>query len=489
MTERDEINREQDSFDREAFMRDPRIEAVLGTVFGPVFGSQTESSHDPEDWRAVFRGHGPGQFDSEQSFVVAGICSNMIDRGVKITDEMLRQSAAYIASLGENGVFLFKKEIAKLSLKRLLTILEQFPSFEEFCGDMDRNTDLCRKLIGEFLDTSFFGHIFSTVIYSCGDSFRAGNDPFREFNQLKADLNHDTGNLFHIMQPCLDLVRSTKVSEDTRRDMCRILKRLLEDSIPLARQLVRAHLATIDDQMPISKFRLRDCFVHGANVNGNRFDYEVVSVGSPENWPDALSTAKPLTITNAIPSDLEVWGNPDVLALQGFQLGKNAIKAGSGDKNGVAIAITAEVLPNGCVALRFTDTGPGFCYDAMRAYFLRIASEKRARGAPLDLTERMLLSRALTDRVTPFALNQKLLGRGVSLSGGTGIGMSLLKTMATAMGGYVRHYRDPLFGVGVEEIIPNTPDSDVTKSSSRIMSAMARQMMDALDGEEKQLAA
>jgi signal transduction histidine kinase len=150
--------------------------------------------------------------------------------------------------------------------------------------------------------------------------------------------------------------------------------------------------------------------------------------------------------------------DPNALGLVMYNLVKNPIKlAKFGHRPYPNVQI--EVVPSsdgGCTSIFVRDDGIGVSHDALRTQFTERAMSRLKAGVKLAIVEECILDELWAPHVPPVALTNLLLDRGATTGHGTGIGLSLARTIVMdGHQGFIQLYDHPSRGAGVQILIPH----------------------------------
>jgi hypothetical protein len=207
-----------------------------------------------------------------------------------------------------------------------------------------------------------------------------------------------------------------------------------------------------------------------------------------------LAEAGPGKILHDFPKNLTFFGNADSIVLALFNYIKNSLKIGksmlnsaatkaleegasyeesreiSDAPNPVSVYIGAHPFGDNSIAFEVSDTGVGISYDQSMNDLTATAMAKQAREAPMNELERTALDEQWRSHIPPVALQSRLFERGKTLNPsskrtfssftGTGIGLDIVRAIASAHQGVALIEDRPGKGAVAKLILPNIKSTD-----------------------------
>ncbi|HBB02355.1 MAG: hypothetical protein US89_C0010G0023 [Candidatus Peregrinibacteria bacterium GW2011_GWF2_38_29] len=366
-----------------------------------------------------------------------------------------------LSKLNADETQIFAVKCIIKSLQVMIEALSKLPSFSDLeKANFDLNLlseakkiialcdEVCTKLNGVsgFIDSelfkmasTFIGHDAGTIIYLTRSYLGSLISSLKKLAEIdKPELNQNN----------VDWIAKIKL----------YLSQTYDHYTHLMAQVYKANLSIITGQPTMEKFDIKEALVPAMQQNANRFDYEI-------RESDGLSAADPIngTILCDIEPGLKLNADPNALALIAHNTIKNPLKicgrAGEGHE-GICVIVSARRLPNGSISIFIKDTGVGISDDAMRKHYKDKALVKLEHGEKLSLFEELLIDEQWSEHLPPAAISRRLFDRGESFSGGTGVGLHLVKNIIDAHQGHVRIFKHPKYGAGVQMIFPNIANKD-----------------------------
>ncbi|MBN2086778.1 sensor histidine kinase [Candidatus Peregrinibacteria bacterium] len=333
----------------------------------------------------------------------------------------------------------FIKEFNERLLKRMLELFSHTPTPDEIKSSNDPQAliDEYRKFFTPF--SSYFHIILNLPLDSTSQEFIA-------------NMRHDFGNLLCDIPYLYEMY--------AKKDEYRPFVDGGYNDALVMRDILAANFSIITQDFPLKKFKPAECFLRSAIQMKARYSMNV-SKRSDENFVPMEELNSEGTVLVDIDDGMEIVGNEYALSLVAYNLLKNSIRPAEKQKRKVNASIQIKEVSDGVVSIVVMDTGIGVSYDELRDHFTTSAQMKLESGNPLTLCEKLLLDDQWRTRVTPHLLHEQLLRRGESLSsGGTGIGLDIVRQIAEAHQGDVRVYDHSKYGAGVEILLPNIESDD-----------------------------
>lgn len=346
----------------------------------------------------------------------------------------------------------FDRIMAVEALKALVSRFEAIPPFDVVEGSEDP--------LNGFRQVHL---LYSEAISILGMLDRISHGYPLELPTLRAlneNLDHDMLGHFSMFLNAIPGPGTVDLRQDVRADYN------FERAFIL--QVLGGNLAIVSGEMRPRKALIHDVLEPAIRLNALRFGY------TDEPGNDIERIRAPGLIVVDIPASLELYLDPDALALVVYNLVKNPLKMGRELRlEKPSLLISAALAPDGETASIFIrDNAIGLSYDKWRQHFSLQALHKRGLGVPLNEIEECLLDEDWREHVPPVALATLIMNRGESGGSGTGIGLDLAKQIIEGgHQGAFRLYDHPEYGAGVQILLP----TDLAAAPAARRAAIERQ--------------
>jgi len=382
-----------------------------------------------------------------------------------------------VKNLSDQELMVFELILVKKTLKTVVETLGQIPSLE----DLSKN-DFNQGDCDEALEKLYVSYNALNALDIYAEEMEKNKGSAFLSKIVSSQLHHDQGSMVQGISSSMDYYLGVREDypedemEDTLNEAFHNLEIKWDIGIQLLKDIFSSNLAIIEGQFELKKFNLKQALMPAIQSNASRFKYKVQDSNTPGDPYE-----QPGTITADIDPDMEIYGVPEGLSIIIYNLIKNPIKISHIYKDKlIAVVISAEEV-DGCISIFVRDTGTGISYDDKRDYFIQEAERKINSKESLSLVEELLIDETWGGKVSPDALNQLLFQRGVSSSGGTGVGLDIVKSIIEGHQGSVRIYNHPQYGAGVQFLIPNTDSTDPTLRKQMIENALVGMYREKLD--------
>lgn len=269
---------------------------------------------------------------------------------------------------------------------------------------------------------------------------------------VRQNLNHDALQLFYSTANAAIAI----ADYPDRLNSKRLSEFDIFSELALFKNFLKANAKLIEGTGELATCDVKEVLCPAVACNAERFKY---SAEFREGHDESVYS-RPGTITCVVSPDAKnIFVDPDLIRLIIYNLLKNPMKMAQEEDEKIAVVVNIEKSGD-CIAIFVRDTGTGISYDEQRDYHTQSALTKMEQGAELTILEQLLVDEVWRDKVTPLAMNRELFKRGESHTGGTGVGLDLVKKSMDMHQGAVRIYDHPKYGTGVQLLIPDTASTD-----------------------------